>query len=250
LGRTLASPGGVLGGHVIGFVDILGFREHVAQAAADPNVFTTLLNSLTAIATQPHSLAGSLDDFRVTSFSDCIVASTRITDSGLWKVVLFCDALQFNLWPNGILFRGAISKGAMHHDDKILFGPALVEAYDLETRTATHPRIMLAEPVYQDAIASQRTGYFPNYVNQYILTLPFDVPCINPFADYQNALAGHQSVGLQRFAAAKTIIERHLQGASGKPGLVEKWIWLARVYNDLIHKTGIAGNPGIAAVQY
>lgn len=123
----------------VGFVDILGFRNLVSAAASDPGRFETLHRVLLRIATEIPDLGGDDEDFRVTSFSDCIAISARTTDTGLWMVILCCNSLQFNLWPEGILFRGAITKGAMHHGKEILFGPAFNEAYELETKTRTIP---------------------------------------------------------------------------------------------------------------
>jgi hypothetical protein len=233
----------------VGFIDILGFRGLVSDAASDAGRFETLQRVLLTIATEIPDLGGEDDDFRVTSFSDCIAVSARTTDTGLWMVILYCNSMQFNFWPQGILFRGAITKGAMHHSREVLFGPAFVAAYDLEIKIATHPRIMLAAPVYQDAIDSEQRD-FPNYVDNYRLSLPYDVPCINPFASYEKAMALDAAHGRKTFTDARSVTVQKLQQAEGDPPVLLKWEWLARVYNDLIDRLGKTTLPGIHRIPY
>ncbi|HKG38781.1 MAG TPA: hypothetical protein VKB25_07310 [Conexibacter sp.] len=54
--------------------------------------------------------------------------------------------LQNDLVSDGFFVRGGLSLGSLHVSDHVLFGPALVEAYDLESRAAVHPRIVLSRP--------------------------------------------------------------------------------------------------------
>lgn len=51
--------------------------------------------------------------------------------------------MVMRLIDKGVLCRGAISYGKFIHSDRYLFGPALVEAYLLESKAANYPRIIL-----------------------------------------------------------------------------------------------------------
>lgn len=42
--------------------------------------------------------------------------------------------------------RGAVTVGAIHHDQHIVFGPALNRAYELESKVAFYPRILIDTP--------------------------------------------------------------------------------------------------------
>lgn len=44
----------------------------------------------------------------------------------------------------GMLVRGGISRGGLVHSRRVLFGPGLISAYDLETTEAKSPRIILS----------------------------------------------------------------------------------------------------------
>lgn len=106
---------------------------------------------------------------------------------------------------------------------------------------------MLTAPVYEDAVASEQRD-FPNYVDNYLLTLPDDVPCFNPFATYEKAMTLDAAQGRKNFVDARSVIARNLQQVAGNPRVLLKWEWLARVYNDLIHHLGETALPGIARI--
>jgi hypothetical protein len=68
-----------------------------------------------------------------------------------WEVQL----LSAILLGIGIYVRGAIVRGALHHTDALLFGPALVDAHEIEQRVAKYPRIVvtaMAAPFVVSAI--------------------------------------------------------------------------------------------------
>ena len=48
----------------------------------------------------------------------------------------------------GILIRGAITRGELFHYGDTIFGPALVEAYELESKIAIYPRIIFTRDVF------------------------------------------------------------------------------------------------------
>jgi hypothetical protein len=57
------------------------------------------------------------------------------------------NQLTFNLLAEGYFVRGAIVRGCLYHDDEMIFGEALVRAYDLETAVVKYPRIMIHSQV-------------------------------------------------------------------------------------------------------
>ncbi|WP_041364194.1 hypothetical protein [Methylomonas methanica] len=82
-------------------------------------------------------------DFRVTSFSDCIVVTTSSGCENQNLLILFLCHLFTEMANIGVFFRGALTLGLIHHSGNIIYGPALVRAYLLETEQAKHPRIIL-----------------------------------------------------------------------------------------------------------
>jgi hypothetical protein len=64
--------------------------------------------------------------------------------------------LQIHLIRDAILLRGGIVQGRLIHDSDILFGPALISAYNLESTSALYPRIVIDPKVLN--IYSRKDG--------------------------------------------------------------------------------------------
>jgi hypothetical protein len=136
----------------VAFIDILGFREMVARMGRAPRFYDDMLLNLSAMRrTLPPREDKALTDLRVQTFSDSIVLSTGPTPDGLWHLLFVVHDLTNALLPRGIFIRGGVARGRMHHEDDILLGEAMVEAYDLESKVAGHPRIVLSKRVWLDA---------------------------------------------------------------------------------------------------
>jgi hypothetical protein len=70
-------------------------------------------------------------DFQFQSFSDSIVLSMQASkDIGFLTTSI--SELAIRLLQDGLLIRGAISKGGLHHKDGVMFGPAFLDAYAIE----------------------------------------------------------------------------------------------------------------------
>ncbi len=96
---------------------------------------------------------------RTTYFSDNIGASIVIDgldakqqQRAVCQLLRLLAGIQLSyLQEFGILCRGGVALGKCFHNDNVLFGPALVEAYLLE-QTASSPRIALSADVAKLAV--------------------------------------------------------------------------------------------------
>lgn len=127
------------------FVDLLGVREmNMSQRVAGHLV------TLHGVVRLMHrDFFGEASPYHSAFFSDTLVLAapiSRDTDDTTEINDLMRQALwlQSNLVGEGFFVRGGLSLGSLHVSDHVLFGPALVEAYDLESRAAVHPRIVLS----------------------------------------------------------------------------------------------------------
>jgi hypothetical protein len=140
----------------VAFVDILGFSNHVRQSEHSPSEAQKLVNIMGRISNRwadegllhTHTVLG--DDFKSQSFSDCTVMSEAATPKGLHYLLFMVTQFALDLLANGFLFRGGIAKGALHHSDAAVFGPAFLKAYDLEQNVADYPRIVVDQNTHQD----------------------------------------------------------------------------------------------------
>jgi len=143
----------------VAFLDILGFRELVTRIDKDADLFKRLRNTLKVTysekrrwAKRRESAANNADpavmfiparDVQFTAFSDCIVSSTPRKHA--LALALVTQDLASRLLAQGFLTRGAIVEGRAYHDGQILIGPAIVEAYELESNVAKYARIILTD---------------------------------------------------------------------------------------------------------
>jgi hypothetical protein len=127
------------------FVDLLGVRE----MNMSPRVAGHLVALHNAVSVMHRDFFGEPSRYRSAFFSDTLVLAAPIvreTDDAteVEGLVRHARWLQTNLLAEGFFVRGGLSLGSLHVSDHLLFGPALVEAYDLESRAAVHPRIVLS----------------------------------------------------------------------------------------------------------
>ena len=135
------------------FIDLLGVRE----MNASPDVDDHLVRLERAVTGMYRNFLRADSPWPAAFFSDTLVLASPVDDedaeeSAIGGLVIQAAWLQLNLIAQGFFARGALSLGAFHIREGLLFGPALVEAYELESQVAVHPRVVLG----QTAVASQR----------------------------------------------------------------------------------------------
>lgn len=156
---------------LIAFVDLLGFRSTIM--AFDDQKQEKILYLLTSLAEakseselQLIQLAAGTRERSVrpatSAFSDNIVISyscNALTHVGTGLILfnlanniawIFSKAIQ-----SGCLVRGGIAFGPLHHSRGVLFGRGLVEAYEMESKYAGRPRIIISTN------AEERLGTHP-----------------------------------------------------------------------------------------
>jgi hypothetical protein len=86
---------------------------------------------------------------QLSDFSDSIVVSEVVNDDhiGAIRMTHYASHLWWSFFAKGVLTRGGIAVGNLHHKNGILFGPAMNEAYELESQLAVYPRIVLSKDV-------------------------------------------------------------------------------------------------------
>jgi hypothetical protein len=152
---------------VVSFIDVLGFKGIVEDKK--PEEILTLLklfrDSLNTQGLPPHqtgneSPKANKSDLRAIYFSDSIVRLKYLKDYEYDDVllggyvvareILELARIQRQLLSCGILIRGGVSLGDVFFDvnSGVIFGPALVEAYEIESSFAIDPRIAVSEDIY------------------------------------------------------------------------------------------------------
>lgn len=105
------------------------------------------------------------DDRRVTTFSDSIIISYPINH--MYDLLFETLSITGAILSSGYLVRGGITFGKLYHDERNVFGPAMNRAYDLESKVADVPRIILDTDYLNTADAHSNAEKF------FIQSLPF-----------------------------------------------------------------------------
>ena len=148
---------------IVVFLDILGFQKIINKTlqpdgSDNSSEIENLVNTFKDIEcfTMPDHTELN-NGKKVTQFSDSLVISFPVTlQGGLWSTLFDLRLLIINLINRNMLCRGAITIGKLYHD-KYVFGPALIEAYILESNIAYYPRVILSEKVIK---AGKKSPYF------------------------------------------------------------------------------------------
>ncbi|MES2764469.1 MAG: hypothetical protein V4642_01265 [Bacteroidota bacterium] len=155
----------------VAFIDILGFKKIISDY--DQNEYSTALKILKKALEEAISKSvqrieepntpgiwgvnpyyknfKALIEYRM--FSDCFCISLPYFNNPKDFAVQFGSLsltiriFQLLLLQKGILVRGGISFGSYYSDENMLFSGALVKAYNLESKHANFPRIIIDEEI-------------------------------------------------------------------------------------------------------
>jgi hypothetical protein len=222
------------------FVDILGFKALVASLASDISKAVALKEMLTYVHVEhpkkpPFFLVA---DLRTQSISDALVVSSAANTSGLFDLFVSLKQLALRLLLSGYFVRGAIVKGLLYHDDKVIFGDALVRAYQYETTIVRFPRIMILSDVAVDAVRERHL----EQVFAPLMRQADDGPMyLHVLNDLHDTLKGDfhladesEAATTADYAQMKTRIDQRFRQAMDNPAHFEKVQWFARYWNSCI----------------
>ena len=140
---------------IVAFLDVLGFSNFTNYTGATQvnqskkiETINNYLEMLHKFFSPKNAIAKSR---MVTSFSDSIVLSIKVEDIDDFDIELLeIYYLLINSIMKGFLIRGAIVYGKIIHTPDIVFGPALVEAYNRESKIAKYPRVIIDDAIVRD----------------------------------------------------------------------------------------------------
>ncbi len=170
--NTLSEPSDYINSYVA-FLDMLGFKEACGKKTLSCSEIKAIFNDIELLKMQyDGGFSGMVipaDVRKNTTFtimSDSIVISAPDNDDGLLFILYLCSFIQNLLLKNKVLLRGGIARGEFFKCRSVMFGPALVEAYNIESSLAIYPRIVLAESIVKGL--NDRGAFAKKNVQDYI----------------------------------------------------------------------------------
>jgi hypothetical protein len=165
--------------HFIIFIDFLGFKEAVEANNIDKiNSLILLLKDLSSLQAdfdyqeEPLSEGATRSTVRpnITTFSDHIVMSyplsfiRRIEGIGKngfgtilsWSSMELIGRIAAEAMKLGLLIRGGITVGPLHHSKGVVLGSAMNEAHKLESKVSLYPRITVSRKIYSEVKTQPR----------------------------------------------------------------------------------------------
>jgi hypothetical protein len=79
-------------------------------------------------------------NFRTTRVSDCLVISSEISPAGAINLLQHCWGFALNLLANGLMCRGFVTRGKIHHTDDQFVGSGYQRAYEGESQVTAFKR--------------------------------------------------------------------------------------------------------------
>ncbi len=227
----------------VAFLDILGFSELTEKADGHPNWRAYLRECIHALGrTLPAEV--ELSGFRFVQFSDAIVLSADRNFAGLAAVIDGCTSLFTNMLNRGILLRGGIAAGNFHHDNSMMFGPALIRAHAHDRRGAP-PHIALDPAIIED----MKPSLFSPSALQCVTYDPWDLSpmlhTLKQYEDYDGVPAVGKMVLEGNSVALAQGINFHAHNMSHPPAVRAKWRWMEDYWNRSVLTRGI-----LATSQY
>ena len=134
---------------IVCFIDILGFSGIIKGTTSDDKekALNTLVNVCEALSFLRKCLDSiSIHDIKTTQFSDSIVISFPWNKDNWHMLAVFKTIKHIQivlLYRYNLLLRGGIVIGDVIHTDELIVGPAMINAYALESKCANSPRIVL-----------------------------------------------------------------------------------------------------------
>lgn len=135
----------------VAFIDVLGFGSLISDSGQnDTLAANTIARVSEAIGWSIEELAdhyvSPTTDLVFTQFSDSFVISVDAEHAGEYDLSVFLSTILDVIHcfiGSQLLLRGGISRGKLVHTSKLLFGPAMNRAHELESRIAKVPRVIL-----------------------------------------------------------------------------------------------------------
>lgn len=231
---------------LVAFFDILGWKNEIDEAGANPKRVARLGAAVQLFASQ----VGTVNEQGafLTTFSDNVVFSKLYNDQDelVW-LLQGLAATQLGLATIGFWIRGGVTVGNLIHDARIVFGPALNRAYELECREAKYPRIVVdgflsaSLPINTDFLTIEEEAFVDPYRPEFWDRVQRDHPVQQSTLDAFEEMAGitlpKAEASVSGLVALRGIATR-LSAVLTTTSKPEVWKKLAWVFDRIMPRIG------------
>jgi len=228
----------------VAFLDVLGFREilkgfEIDYAAREGNEIPTASKAEIFISTFKNAVERlDKEKFRYYLFSDniCITSVRETTALDLQDLLQTIIRLFYEFATKGYFLRGGIDYGKFIDEPTIAVGVPLVNAYELESKKAVFPRIVLSDRLleqFQNLSASGDKVIENNYLDL-MIERSCEISYLNVFVHVFQSDDEHEKQLF--FSSFREVILMNLHENGKNETVYLKYKWLAEEFNRFIEK--------------
>jgi len=153
--------------HFIAFLDILGYSNMVKSDLEGPAGEEKYYQKLLQLQKETNGLKYENLDFTLIQFSDSIIISAPYKPNTFHSFSKLIAEYQFKLLMNKISIRGGITFGKHFFEEDFLFSSALIDAYNIESKLARYPRIIVSDDLYELLYSNKVNLEYITFDNNY-----------------------------------------------------------------------------------
>lgn len=207
----------------IALLDILNFSGLVYDENLN-STFVGILGSTATLGQHEEAKGTCFTRVKTAIISDTLVVSApKESPTALEDIIYVVRSIFQSFLYDGVLIRGAICCGKLFHQDNIVFGPAMVQAHELEQNIAIYPRIILKSDTTLDFFESNQ-----KLIGKFIQDSD-GIPYLDLYSEVivhsfeQNDAHGPNMI--------RTLVDKHLDDPKTKERVRQKYLWVREHFN-------------------
>lgn len=215
--------------HYIAYFDILGAKNLINSDNSElylnyiHNLYNEVIKAIRLLYEEINKV-----EIKVKIFSDNIIIAIPITEDAnsciepIKQTLIIDIASHFQVlaYKYSLLTRGCIVIGDLYMDNNFVYGKALVRAYELESKIAIYPRIVVDEK-YADIFK------LSNYIREFIIKDFDGVDFLNSFDCYFKISKKYK---VEEIKNIQQILLNKLKGLNTS-AVNQKIFWLVNIFN-------------------
>lgn len=220
---------------IVLFLDFLGFKEIVENTVRNDEILRSLLTAIDRLYDIGREDTDLYKTRCITTFSDSVVLSYAIHEqSAVFYLLSDIAFAVIDLAIQGYLVRGAVTVGELIHSERYLIGPAMVQAYQMESTLARTPRVLIDRKliaIARKAHAEQHDGeHEARYVRAF-MTKDQDGQYYLNYVSWKSVVetAGMDDDNYPYYLRDIGIIVQRGLGRA-EAGVLSKYLWLHEQY--------------------
>ncbi|HET8925271.1 MAG TPA: hypothetical protein VFN26_19975 [Candidatus Acidoferrum sp.] len=219
---------------IVSYLDILGFQKLVETKTAG-ELSQTL--RVLAESTKPDKVFQS-EGIEFTKFSDTVIRSVPEGQDCVRRLLSELRSIlyaQMALIPRGIAIRGAVTVGKIVQSWGIVYGPAVVRAYLLESKKGQPPRIVIDPEVVS---LMERAVEAEGLQSEWDALVQTEET--TTYLDYLRACEMELNVPEQEYPIFvlhhRDLIRDGLKKYSGTPAVLSKYEWMRNYHERTLQR--------------